>query len=115
MQGVQEKLCFFQEFSEFDLLRQHLAAICRLENGQPKEATLHFYCVEIFGDMQARAGLQWIWKNTIFPEHPVPLSPDYLTKSFHNHYLFFEELIASHQFVGFPFLFEKKCSDGQTK
>ena len=50
IQGVQEKLCFFHEFSipVLPLPRKDLAAIGCTEIGQPTGVTVHSHCVESF-------------------------------------------------------------------
>ena len=57
------------------LPRQHSAAIGCTKNCQPIGVTVHSHCVESFKGLLQRCrrgrGLQWIGKNTIFPEHSV--------------------------------------------
>ena len=45
-----------------------LASTVRSKNGQPIGVALELIACS---DMLARDGLQWIGKNTIFPEHPL--------------------------------------------
>ena len=79
------KYCAFsQEFSKNlpPLPRQHSAAIGCTNNYHPIGVTVHSQCVDCtlamrwelwrsLTVMKAREGLQELWKNTIFCEHPV--------------------------------------------
>ena len=54
------------------LPRQHSASIGCTINYQPIGVTVHSHCVESFeGLLQQGRGCSELWKNTIFPEHPV--------------------------------------------
>ena len=70
-------MCFFARILEClpPLPRQHSAAICCTKNYQPIGVTVHSNCVESFEDLLQRCRRGWgyseMWKNTIFPEHPV--------------------------------------------
>ena len=68
------KYCVFLRVLESlpALPRQHSAAIGCTKNYQPIGVTVHSHCVESFeGLLQRGRGCSELWKNTIFPEHPV--------------------------------------------
>ena len=76
--SVHKILRFFPR--KFNILpslpRQHWAAIGCMKNYQPIGVTVHSHCVDGFEGLLKRCrrgrGCSKLWKNTIFPEHPVP-------------------------------------------
>ena len=70
-------MCFFPRILESlpPLPRQHSAVIGCTKNYQPIGVTVHSHCVESFGGLLQRywrgRGFRELWKNTIFPAHPV--------------------------------------------
>ena len=66
---------FFKNSRLSPLPRQHSAAIGCTKKYQPIGMTVHSHCVESFEILLQRCrrgrGCSKLWKNTIFPEHPV--------------------------------------------
>ena len=79
--GCSLNIVFFPRILESlpTLYHQHSAAIGCTKNYQPIGVTVHSHCVESFEGLLQRCrrgrGCSELWKNTIFPEHPVVASP----------------------------------------